>query len=52
MRYHIGLGRLRDYEQARSEPDFPVMAYLRLIIDHPKIAQSLVEKLQREGDAA
>ena len=44
-RYHIGLARLRDYEQARSEPDFPLLAYLRLIADYPEIAQSLVTRL-------
>lgn len=48
-RYHIGLGRLRDYEQARSEPDFPVMAYLRLIADYPEIADALVATLQNEA---
>jgi putative transcriptional regulator len=52
VRYQIGLARLRDYEQARSEPDFPVMAYLRLIADYPEIAKSLVEKLLSEGAAA
>ena len=45
-RYQIGLGRLRDYEQARSEPDFPVMAYLRLIADYPDVADAVVAKLR------
>ena len=47
-RYHIGLARLRDYEQARSEPDFPVLAYLRLIADSPEIALSLVTRLSAD----
>ncbi len=50
-RYRIGLARLRDYEQARSEPDFPMMAYLRLIADHPGVAEEVVADLLREGVA-
>lgn len=50
-RYRIGLARLRDYEQARSEPDFPMMAYLRLIADHPGVAEEVVADLIREGVA-
>ncbi len=50
-RYRIGLARLRDYEQARSEPDFPMMAYLRLIADHPSVAEEVVADLLREGVA-
>lgn len=45
-RFHIGLGRLRDYEQARSEPDFPVMAYLRLIADYPDVAAKVLAALK------
>jgi putative transcriptional regulator len=28
VRYHIPLGTLRDWEQARAEPDQPTKAYL------------------------
>jgi putative transcriptional regulator len=44
-RYHISVGRLRDYEQARSSPDTPAMVYLKLILDDPKRAESMVASL-------
>jgi len=47
-RFHIGLARLRDYEQARSEPDFPVRVFLRLILQDPKRAKLLIEAVQRQ----
>ncbi len=50
--FRLGLGRLRDWEQAQFAPDFPAMAYLTLIADHPDIARALVEKLDREHLAA
>lgn len=50
-RYRIGLARLRDYEQARSQPDFPMMAYLRVIADHPGVAEEVVADLLRDGVA-
>lgn len=34
-RYHIPLGTLRDWEQARAEPDQPARAYLMLIARDP-----------------
>jgi putative transcriptional regulator len=34
-RYHIPLGTLRDWEQARAEPDQPTRAYLTLIARDP-----------------
>lgn len=45
-RYHIGVGRLRDFEQGRSKPDVPMLAYLRLIASHPDIADELVRSLE------
>jgi putative transcriptional regulator len=30
-RYHIPIGTLRDWEQARKHPDAPALAYLRVI---------------------
>ena len=50
--YRLGLGRLRDWEQARFAPDFPAMAYLLLIAEHPGIARDLVERISREALAA
>lgn len=35
-RYHIPLGTLRDWEQARSEPDQPARAYLMVIARDPE----------------
>jgi putative transcriptional regulator len=49
VHYRIKLGRLRDFEQARTTPDFPMMAYIKLIAEHPKLAESLVERLKKEG---
>lgn len=48
-RYRIGLGRLRDYEQARSEPDLLVQVIYRLILEDPERARGLVERVEREG---
>ncbi|MDP1735949.1 MAG: helix-turn-helix domain-containing protein [Caulobacter sp.] len=48
-RYRIGLGRLRDYEQARSEPDLLVQVVYRLIHEDPDRARSLVEQVERVG---
>jgi putative transcriptional regulator len=36
VRYHIPLGRLRDWEQGRAEPDQPTRAYLTLIARDPE----------------
>jgi putative transcriptional regulator len=35
-KFRIPVGTLRDWEQARSEPDTAVMAYLRVIEKHPE----------------
>lgn len=50
--YRIGLGRLRDYEQARYAPDFVVMIYLKLIAEDPEQAKRLVLALEQDGVAA
>jgi putative transcriptional regulator len=36
-RYHIPVGTLRDWEQARKHPDAPALAYLRVIAKEPDI---------------
>ncbi|MGL4636868.1 MAG: helix-turn-helix domain-containing protein [Beijerinckiaceae bacterium] len=44
-RYHIPLGTLRDWEQARSEPDAPAQAYLKVIAASPEtVAEALAGK--------
>lgn len=51
-RFHIGLARLRDFEQARSEPDFVVRVFLRMILEDPARADRLVKLVERQGTAA
>lgn len=36
-RYHIPVGTLRDWEQARKQPDTPALAYLRVIAKEPDV---------------
>src|SRR5688572_25466080 len=50
-RFHIGLARLRDFEQARSEPDFVVRVFLRMIQEDPGRAERLVKLVERESAA-
>jgi putative transcriptional regulator len=50
-RFHIGLARLRDFEQARSEPDFIVRVFLRMIREDPGKADRLVKLVERESAA-
>jgi putative transcriptional regulator len=50
-RFHIGLARLRDFEQGRSEPDFVVRVFLRMILEDPKKADRLVKIVERESAA-
>jgi putative transcriptional regulator len=47
-RFHIGLARLRDFEQARSEPDFVVRVFLRMIEEDPGKAERLVKLVERD----
>src|SRR5882757_2202155 len=47
-RFHIGLARLRDFEQARSEPDFIVRVFLRMIYEDPAKADRLVKIVERQ----
>lgn len=51
-RFHIGLARLRDFEQARSEPDFVVRVYLRMILEDPAKADRLIKLVEGEGAAS
>jgi putative transcriptional regulator len=48
-RFHIGLARLRDFEQARSEPDFVIRVFLRMILEDPSRADRLVKLVERES---
>lgn len=50
-RFHIGLARLRDFEQARSEPDFIVRVFLRMILEYPGKADRLVKLVESESAA-
>jgi len=50
-RFHIGLARLRDFEQARSEPDFIVRVFLRMISEDPGKADRLVKLVECESAA-
>jgi putative transcriptional regulator len=47
-RFRIGLGRLRDFEQARSEPDLLVRAFYRLIDEDPQRAEALVQAVEMQ----
>jgi uncharacterized protein len=49
---HIGLARLRDFEQARSEPDFIVRVFLRMIHEDPGKADRLVKLVERQSVTA
>jgi putative transcriptional regulator len=51
-RFHIGLARLRDFEQARSEPDFIVRVFLRMILEDPAKVDRLVKIVERQSAAA
>lgn len=48
-RYRIGLGRLRDFEQARSEPDLVVRVYYLLIQQDPRRAEALIRDVEQES---
>src|SRR5882757_6970927 len=45
-RFHIPLGTLRDWEQARKDPDAAARAYLRVIARNP---QAVTEALRIDG---
>src|SRR5882757_6391901 len=51
-RFHIGLARLRDFEQARSEPDFIVRVFMRMIYEDPGKADRLVKLVERQSVTA
>ena len=44
-RFHIPLGTLRDWEQARREPDAAALAYLRVIERNPKAVIEALEPI-------
>jgi putative transcriptional regulator len=48
-RFHIGLARLRDLEQGRSEPDLIVRVFLRMIYEDPAGADRLIKKVERHS---
>jgi hypothetical protein len=51
-RYHIPIGTLRDWEQARKHPDAPALAYLRVIAKEPDMtARVLTEPRCRRASA-
>lgn len=47
-RFRISLGRLRDYEQARTQPDLPVLAFLRLLNEDRETAERLIRELEAQ----
>jgi putative transcriptional regulator len=51
-RFHFSLARLRDFEQARSEPDFIVRVFLRMILEDPGRADRLVKLVERQPGTA
>lgn len=51
-RFHISLARLRDFEQARSEPDFIVRVFFRMILEDPARADRLVRLVERDISAS
>jgi putative transcriptional regulator len=48
-RFHIGVARLRDFEQARSEPDVIVRVFLRMIFEDPTKADRLIRLVERRA---
>jgi len=48
-RFHIGLARLRDFEQGRSEPDFIVRVFLRMICEDPARADRLIKLVEQQS---
>ena len=42
-RFHIPVGTLRDWEQGRSVPDQPALAYLRVIARNPEAVARALE---------
>jgi putative transcriptional regulator len=50
-RFRIGLGRLRDFEQARSEPDLPLRMIFRLIFEDPERAKALIARIEQQDEA-
>jgi putative transcriptional regulator len=45
-RYHLPIGTLRDWEQARRQPDAPALAYLRVIAREPEVVANALSIAQ------
>jgi putative transcriptional regulator len=49
--YHINVGRLRDLEQGRTQPDSALLAYLSVIQREPEaVERALLADTQAAGD--
>ncbi len=48
-RFRISIGRLRDYEQARSQPDIAMLAFLKMIDAHRELAEEALRSVEAEG---
>jgi putative transcriptional regulator len=48
-RFRIGVARLRDFEQGRSEPDFVVRVFFRMILEAPATADRLIKSVERKA---
>lgn len=50
-RFHIGLARLRDWEQGRYKPDSAARAYLRVIAREPEAVLRALEEERKDAAA-
>lgn len=50
-RFHIGLARLRDWEQGRYKPDSAALAYLRVIAREPEAVLRALEEDRKDAAA-
>jgi len=48
-RYHISVGRLRDLEQARTQPDSAMLAYLAVIEHEPDAVNRALREAELVG---
>jgi putative transcriptional regulator len=48
-RYHINVGRLRDLEQGRTQPDSALLAYLAVIEREPDAVARALREAERVG---
>lgn len=47
--FRISIGRLRDFEQARSQPDMAMLAFLKIIEAHRELAEQTLRTIEAEG---